>query len=250
MFNIHLPTTGSNSAAKYFSSVKKDLGLFYFVINVVTNADYASYRAREALDGNDDIYSAPDELLNENPGKLTLQLRGYRQELIEMFFSRLIDNFQVYIVDIIREILKIKPQILHNRQPEVSMEQLLKYENMGDLIKEIIENKVNSLSYDGLGKMQEWCKQRGIPLEIPEKKRETIIEYIATRNLIIHNRGYVDERYVKTIKTSEFKSGMKRKLSVDNLFNAINELTEIIQATDEKACKKFNLEIVDLPILE
>lgn len=115
MFNIHLPTTGSNSASKYFSSVKKDLGLFYFVINVVTNADYASYRAREPLDENDDIYSTPDELLNENPGKLTLQLRGYRQELIEMFLSRLIDNFQVYIVDIIREILKIKPQILHNR---------------------------------------------------------------------------------------------------------------------------------------
>ncbi|MBD8006831.1 hypothetical protein [Bacillus norwichensis] len=247
--NNSLPKVGTNSAVQFFSSVNKDLKLFYFVVNNVVNMDYASYRAREALDGNDDVYSEPSELLDKKPGKLTLQLREHKQELIEMFFSRLVDNFQVYIIDIIREILKVKPQILYNRQPTVSMEQILKYDNIDALVQDLIEEKVSSLSYSGLGKVQEWCKERGIPLELPEDRRETIIEYIAIRNLIIHNRGYVDERYVKTIRNTKFKNGMKRNLSVDNLYDAIKDLNSVVYHTDEKAHEKFQLETMEFPIL-
>lgn len=247
--NKILPKVGTNSASNFFNSINKDLKLLFFVVNNVVSMDFVSYIAKEALDDNDPIHSDSYELLNKNPGKLTLQLREHKQELIEMFFSRIVDNFQVYIIDIIREILKVKPQILYNRQPTVSMEQILKYDNIDTLIHDLIEEKVSSLSYNGLGKVQEWCKERGIPLELPDDRYETIIEYIAIRNIIIHNRGFVDERYVQSIKNTPFKNGMKRNLSVNNLYDAIKDFSSIVQHTDEKSYNKFQLETVELSTL-
>lgn len=62
-----------------------------------------------------------------------------------------------------------------------------------------IEGKVNSLSYDGFGALEDWCIARGVPIVVPEEARDKIIEIIATRNIITYNKGRVDKRFIRAL---------------------------------------------------
>src|SRR5262249_30738832 len=109
-----LPSEGTVAALAYARAASADLGFFHFIVQTVTYSDYIAYVAKEALDGKEPVKTA-DDLLLEAPGSRTKFLRENRQALLEMFFSRLIDNFQKYLVDVIREILRSKPKMLRTR---------------------------------------------------------------------------------------------------------------------------------------
>ncbi|MDY0409726.1 hypothetical protein [Paracerasibacillus soli] len=67
-------------------------------------------------------------------------------------------------------------------------------------------------------------------------------EFIAIRNIIVHNRCIVDEKYLRVAPQSKYKKGSIRKLDVDDLYEAINIFSEIVKHTDKKSIEKFNLE--------
>jgi hypothetical protein len=101
---------------------------------------------------------------------------------------------------------------------------------------------VNSLSYEGFKALQQWCKKKGIPLAVPETATTTIEELIATRNAIVHNRGCIDDKYLRTVRDSKFKKGEKRKILVDDFFHAMSFLSQIVVDTDRAAVSKYGLE--------
>lgn len=72
-----------------------------------------------------------------------------------MILSRQIDNFQTYIVNLVKKILEVKPNILHNNQPSISIAQLLEVESKEALLKDVIESKVPSLSNKGFRNIEE-----------------------------------------------------------------------------------------------
>ena len=169
-----------------------------------------------------------------------------RQELLQLFFATAIDNFETYIVSIIREILKKKPQILRTREQNLTVEYVLQFESIQELTNEIIEGKVNSLSYEGFSALQEWCTKKQLPLAVPTDIRETIEELIATRNTIVHNRGRIDDKYLRTVRNSKFRKGDKRKIETDDYFGAEQMLHSIVRTTDEAAVAKYTLETFPL----
>jgi uncharacterized protein YutE (UPF0331/DUF86 family) len=232
---------GTISCKKFFEALHKDLGFFDFILTVVANMDYASYLARSALEDKEPIYKNPNELVADEPGKMTKTLRKYRQEILEMFFCRVIDNFQNYLVDVITEILKVKPYILSSKEPTISMEQILNKGSIEELLQEIIESKVNSLSYKGFKTINEWCKKKGIPLEVSDKL-DIMVEFIALRNIIVHNRTIIDKKFISTVKRTDLKIGEKFKITTDYFFEAIKVINQVVIRTDRKILEKFNLE--------
>lgn len=162
--------------------------------------------------------------------------------MLQAFFARSVDNFEVYLVDIVREVLRQKPEILRSRQQSITLEYALAFSSIDELIQDVIEGKVNSLSYKGYSELEQWCAEKGIPLVVRPENRPAIIELIATRNIIVHNRGRVDEKYLRTAPTSAYRLGDLRRLEVDDLFNAIAILNMAVSATDQAIAQKFNLE--------
>jgi hypothetical protein len=132
-----------------------------------------------------------------------------------VFVSRAVDNFEVYLVAMVRLVLNKEPRILSDRKQELTLGQILKFESIEALSREIIEGKLNALSYEGFGELEAWCNQRSIPLVVPHGQRERVVELIALRNIIVHNRGCVDERYRAAVPSSSTKVGDKRQLDVD-----------------------------------
>ena len=109
------------------------------------------------------------------------------------------------------------------------------------LVQDIIEGKVNSLSYKGFSELEQWYEEKGIPLVVENETRQTIAELIAMRNIIVHNRGRIDERYIRTIPATTYKIGQLRDLEVDDLFKAVAVLNIVVSATDHEIARKFGL---------
>jgi hypothetical protein len=230
-----LPREGTTASLAYAKDSIADLKFFHFIIRRVTASDYTAYVARQALDGKDLDVKDPYELLDTAPGAQTKILRENAQTLLQMFFVRLIDNFQKYLVDVIREILRSKPTMLRTRQQTITLDELLEYERIQDLVHDVIERKVNSLSYEGFAALHEWCTERGIEINVPASEQETVIEMIATRNIIAHNRGFIDERYVRAVAIPKSQVGSQRLLKVDYFFSAHWLLSDIVFKTDAAA---------------
>jgi hypothetical protein len=204
------PSEATSAALAYINASRADKALFLFIIQVVLRGDYTTYIAKHALDGRELEHKQPDDLARTEAGPLTKRLREHRQALLEMFVSRQVDNFQKYLVDLIREILRSKPSMLSTGQQLLTFEELLKYERIEDLVHYVIEGKVNALSYQGFVDLQKWCTERGIQIRVSASRRPAVVELIATRNIIAHNRGLIDEGYIRAVRASKFQIGVCR----------------------------------------
>jgi hypothetical protein len=236
------PELGSVALAEYYWASVCDWRLFSFVIDSVLAGDYVAHVARRALDGHDADDITPADLAQKDPGVRTRQLRESRQELHEMFLGRAVDNFQTYIVDIIRTVLHKQPRILTARKQELTLGYILQFDSIEALTHDIIEGKVHALSYDGFGDLEEWCTSKGIPLIVPAGSRTRVVELIATRNLIVHSRGRIDERYINAAAASREQLGEKRTLEIDDVLDAIDLLNRVVTATDAAIVGKYDLE--------
>jgi hypothetical protein len=189
-----LPEVGTQAAIDYFVAAKKALSMFHFIIDTAMLVDHVGHIAKVALDGpvspgNPDLDITPEQLMKTDPSPKIKLLRRMRQELLELFLASAVDNFETYIVSIVREILRKKPEILRTREQNLTLEYVLQFTSIQELTNEIIEGKINSLSYEGFSAQQAWCRKKQIPLAVRENIRENVVELIATRNTIIHNRG-------------------------------------------------------------
>lgn len=240
------PHFGTSALLEYSWASLCDTRLFHFTINVVLRGDYTAFVAKQALAGEEYKTLTPTDLATKQPGPLIKQLRNSRQELIEMFLSRVVDNFQIYLVEIIRLALQKEPRILSERKQEITLGHILKFDSIEALTRDIIEKKLNDLAYDGFGSLEKWCRDKAIPLMVPDDERGKIVELIALRNIIAHARGVVDERYKAAAPSSKFKVGEKRELQTDDLFAAIETLDSIAGATDTAVGTKFGIDRSDV----
>lgn len=242
-----IPKDGTKAAQAYFRAAWADFRFFHFIIDIVLRGDYLAFVAKQALEGSDEYKKVePRQLATTDPGPLTKFLRKNRQVLLEMFLARLVDNFQTYLVDLVRQVLHAKPAMLSTRQQTLTLEELLRYDRIEDLVHDIIERRVNALTYEGFVELQSWCAERGLEVQVLQADRDAVVELIATRNVIAHNRGLVDEKYMKTAPKARFSPGDVRTLEVDDLLGASALLHRVVAETDRLAAEKFQLSTIPL----
>jgi hypothetical protein len=121
-----VPSEGTTAALAYVTAVNADLRFFDFIIRTTLNQDYMRYVAKQTLDGKTPHHNDPTHLATTAPGPSVRFLRENSQALLEMFVARLVDNFQKYLVDAIREILRSKPAMLSTTKQSITLEELLK----------------------------------------------------------------------------------------------------------------------------
>ena len=170
----------------------------------------------------------------------SLFARGLRV-VLEMFLARVVDNFQTYVVDLVRAVLHAKPAMLSTRQQTLTLEELLSYDRIEDLVHDILERRINGLAYEGFIELQTWCAERGMEISVSQTDQVAVVEFFAIRNVIAHNRGVVDEKYVKATESKTFAIGTVRNVSVDDFFQAMSMFHRIVTETDRIAAEKFQL---------
>jgi len=235
----------SSAARAYFVALGHDVALHSLTIDLALRSDYTTFVARQALDRKEWRDRDPLELARTDPGPITTELRKHSQQFLEMFLARAVDNFQCYIVDLVREVLRKRPEILTSSRPSISVKTLLSFSSKEEIVHYIIERKVNSLAYQGFKELQDWCTERGIPIALPTgQQRHELTEIIATRNVIVHNRGLVDEKYLKVSATSPFKLGGCRLLEPTDFLEVSEFISECVLQTDAATVSKFGIPVV------
>jgi hypothetical protein len=243
------PKNATLCAQEYFEAATADLNFFHFICDTALVGDYVAHIAKEALAKADEPRDArslakkitPADLAQTSPGSRIQALRRHRQRLLEMFLARSVDNFNRYLVDLIRAVLRKQPAILKTRQQTLTLEEILAHPSIDDLVHSIIEARVNVLSYEGFDSILEWCNDRGIPVTVPTADHQPVIELLATRNLIAHNRCIVDERYLRLTKNTKWRVGEKRELDVDDYWECLKLLHGTVIATDAATAKKYRI---------
>ncbi len=239
------PAAGTPAALDYYDVTNRSFRLLMFITGTVVSADYASWVLRKRLDGEDwHQISNPDELAQREPGVGTKKLRDQKQALLEMFFLRFVDSFQCYLVDLLRAVLKKQPRVLTSNQPSFSSEYFLQFGTMEELMNDIVESKINSLSYQGFTKLRRWCAERGVSLSVRGDDADAIVELVATRNVITHSRGVIDEKYVRAVKNSRYNVGEVRRLDTDELIDCVTLLNRTVNQTDNAVATKYDLDQV------
>ena len=67
---------------------------------------------------------------------------------------------------------------------------------------------------------------------------ETLDDCDATRHIIVHNRGCVDDNYIRQVRSSPCRLGEFRPLTdsvVDSFSRAVFEIAELLRAEDASA---------------
>lgn len=170
-----------------------------------------------------------------------IAFHGFRTLVVEMMICRATDNYLAYISELLSAIFRTKPEALRSSD-KIQVDWVLRNSTMEQLISAITDRKVHELSYQSVDKLSEYVKEKlGLDLfETPEEKLE-IVRIVEIRNLIIHARAIVNERYLLKVPDCPTSVGNKLPLDKYETFEMVYTLRRNVESLDKRAIDKFGL---------
>lgn len=166
--------------------------------------------------------------------------------LAQMQLTRSVDSFQSYISELLALIYHTKPDMLKTDQATMTIAEILSYGSRDELVAVMVERRVNDLAYKGLRELSDDLKKR-IKFDLfPDTTHmEMAFRIIAIRNLIVHNRGIIDRRFVSKLPEYQTHLGEPIALSIAHVNEYHKFLLNAAGDIDERARKKYNLPAFD-----
>jgi hypothetical protein len=179
-------------------------GLVVFVGSLITRADEVVLTAAKAL-----VTSARDEEERERLEK-TIERGGagarqvmkeqYARLFAQLVFQRVVDDFLSYISQLLRLIFATRPEALRSSE-SVRLEEILRYETMDELVRFLVERRVDRLAYLSVEDLADDLQRLlGIELFESGEDLQRAAKLVAIRNLIAHNRGLVNQRFLRLFR--------------------------------------------------
>jgi hypothetical protein len=159
---------------------------------------------------------------------------------------RAADNYSVYISELLAEVFAQRPETLRTGE-QVRIDEVLAHDSMESLIDAFVERRVHNLISNGITKVAEYfAKHLAFDLFESPEESDQIVEIVAARNVIVHNRGFVDKRFITRLRPeAKWQVGEQLPLSTSYVWDAIDNLEKSVQGIDRRAIDKFRLETFD-----
>ncbi|MEU7160631.1 hypothetical protein [Streptomyces chrestomyceticus] len=159
----------------------------------------------------------------------------------ELGLTRCVENFLCYVADIITETLIARPQLLKT-QEQVSLEEVLEHESIEGFISWAAERRVAQLSFKGLEEIAQYIKKRlGLELHQEEVDWLKLKKGVALRNLIVHRRGIIDQRFIYTTGQKDLAKGSAYKTTMRDYVRTAESAMKIVGEFDVKVASKFSI---------
>lgn len=208
---------------KFFLSHMEILGFFLFIPLLVDRIEETMAEA-------------------DNEPMVRQHLKSYKKLILQMVLCRTIDNFLIYLAELIALVFRTKPITLMQYDEQYKMNEILQFENRDELIDYFAEKLVNELSSSRLEKLHEkiWNKHK-FKLFNEKKDLKEFAVINEMRNIIVHNRGVVN--HIVKNKRSDFPLDIGEEIEIDEnkldacAFFVPNYVTDI----DRRASDKFKL---------
>lgn len=159
--------------------------------------------------------------------------------LSRILFSSVVDNFETYLSDLLYEIFLANPQTLKSQQ-KVTIEEVLNCSDLQEFVKYWAKQKIGKLQKGSVRGFIEDTKQIR-DLQILDKKEQSEIEKILQiRHLYAHRNGIVDEKFLQFF-TTEHQIGSEHQMSIEEIFDKLDYLVDVINRIDFAAVEKYTL---------
>jgi hypothetical protein len=237
-----IPKTGTVAARDFYNSWKDINRLFDFVLKLVGKSEYVAKTAHEALFATESDDAKKAEMLeqwNSRKGPLD-ELKENRQLLLETILVRHVENYINYISSVLFEIFIARPETLKSSD-KVEVSKILEHDSIDSLVREIALMKVDSLSYSSFSKLADFFNERfKIPLATPEEIA-LIHEFIEIRNISVHNRCFINSRFISRMGIDSSYLGKKKDLYGQDIDKLTPLLIEAVKVTDISIRRKLKV---------
>jgi hypothetical protein len=238
------PERATESARSF---VHEQLNIFVFIVmlgTVTVVADNARAIARKVLNKEElpRDFDATQPLETDG-GPYQKGLRRLSPVVLQMLFARTIDNFESYLSEAVAECLHARPEALRTSGARIPIEMVFAAESLDELREELIDRRVNELSYLGFDKLSDWIsEQLGVDDLRTAKARIALAEFLEVRNCIVHHRSRVSQRYLAKVRSSGgLRVGDKLDVTFDMVYLVARATTEVAMGLDVTLREKFEL---------
>jgi hypothetical protein len=185
--------------------------------------------------------------------------QGYVTEyLAESVFQHYISLLEDYLFGLIGAWLMAHPKGIVGLDEDESDDKLKKSErtvplsfitdnpDRESILRAVVDRELDRLKYKRLALWFDYLEKRA-RLGVPSKQQiEQLAEMKASRDVLVHNRGIVNQAYLlKAGSTARFADGARLEITAPYLRDSRLLLTEVVQRTSEKAIEKLGRTAVD-----
>ncbi|NBB80419.1 MAG: hypothetical protein GVY36_13425 [Verrucomicrobia bacterium] len=167
-------------------------------------------------------------------------LKKNRQVLLEIVLVRHVENYLNYLSGVLFEIFRQRPETLRSSE-QVALSDVLSHSSLDQFIHAEAEKRVNRLSYSSFGELSDYFLERFSLQLFPEDEKSLVIEAIEIRNISVHNRCIVNERFCNRTGMDPKKIGKRKELFIDTLNQVVPILFAGVRALDKNARRKLKL---------
>ena len=169
-----------------------------------------------------------------------------RESRIEVALARAVDNFLCYVSDILTEAMIARPELLKS-QEQVSMQEILQHGSIEDFVPWAAEQHVNQLTFKGLGAIADYIQKRlGLQLSEDPEAWDVLKRAVAVRNLIVHRRCVVDERFIHSVGDTTLKKGRRYLIPPGMSFDVMLQAIRTVQNFDKRIAGKFKIALLNV----
>ncbi|WP_125513624.1 hypothetical protein [Streptomyces sp. WAC 01529] len=159
----------------------------------------------------------------------------------ELGLTRCVENFLCYVSDVITDALIARPELLRT-QEQVTLEDVLEHESIEGFISWAAERRVAQLSFKGLEDIAQYIKKRlGLELHQEETDWLKLKKGVALRNLIVHQRGVIDQRFIYVTGQTDLTKGSAYKTTMKDYVRTAESAMKIVGEFDVKVASKFSI---------
>lgn len=226
LHNIYvINTLSKNTLSEFKSSLKgKGRARLPFEIPSVDGEKIVSLRRRSKI----------HKLLKE-----TIDRDLYKQSLIAA-----VAITESYLVKVAKQVLRWYPQKLSSADKKIDFELVVESQDIDELLNKIIDRHVNSIFYATPVHYLKYIEQI-LSINIDETIQSNYAEIKATRDVLVHNDGIVNELYLRKADICA-RATIKDKIPIDsNYFSeSITCMKGLITSIYEQMLQKYG----DIPL--
>jgi hypothetical protein len=147
------------------------------------------------------------KIYNIDPGQYSHLIRLLRriqktqlaQELVpRSLFVSLVSQFDAYLGRILRQLFKIKPEILTASANTLTFAQLIEFGSIENAREYIIDKEIESILRKNHSEQFDWLENKlGLPLRTNLPAWTLFVEITERRNLFVHTNGVVSHQYLE-----------------------------------------------------
>jgi len=159
----------------------------------------------------------------------------------EMVYCRGIDNYLTYVSEILALVFRTRPETLRSDE-KVALSTVLAHPTMEELVRALAELKVHQLSYRGMEDLASYLASRlKWSLFVSSQERDRIVKLVERRNLIVHNRGVINDLFRRRYPGESVDRDGRIKVSVEDVRRDFAIIARSAYSLDRRTAIKFTL---------